>query len=163
MTKDNNLQASPLLSFDFYLESYHRLLGNLKKEADLKKITYLLGEEISQENQSLIIKENYDALVVTDPDHSILWVNDGFIEMTGYRKNYALQKKPSFLQGKETSKTIKKEIREQLNAHHSFDGAVINYRKNGEPYLCHIKILPHYSPPKKLSCFIALEKELKAA
>lgn len=163
MTKDNNLQASPLLSFDFYLESYHRLLGNLKKEAELKQITYLLGEEISQENQSLIKNENYDALVVTNLDHSILWVNDGFIEMTGYRKNYALQKKPSFLQGKETSKTIKKEIRKQLNAHHSFDGSIINYRKNGELYLCRIKILPHYSSQNKLSHFIALEKELKAA
>lgn len=110
MTKDNKLQASPLLSFDFYLESYHRLLGNLKKEADLKKITYLLGEEISQENQSLIIKENYDALVVTDPDHSILWVNDGFIEMTGYRKNYALQKNRAFYKEKKHQKPSKKKL-----------------------------------------------------
>ena len=83
--------------------------------------------------------------------------------MTGYHKNYALGKKPSFLQGEKTSEATKQKIREKLKTEHGYEGSILNYRKNGEAYRCRIKIIPLYDSKKQLTHFIALERELLAA
>ncbi|MBO6829495.1 MAG: PAS domain-containing protein [Allomuricauda sp.] len=158
-----NRAISPLLSFDFYLEAYHRLVKTLKKEEDLKHLREVLNGNLGSHIQNLILEENYDTLVVTCPKQHIVWVNDGFTQMTGYTKHFAIGKRPSFLQGKETPKSTTNEIREQLKATNTYSGSVINHRKNGEPYLCKIQILPLYDSQKELTHFIALEKELLAA
>lgn len=163
MIDDSNIRISPLLSFDFYLESYHKLMLQLKKEVDLKQIKSLLRNDIDHNIQQIIKIEDYDALVITDLNQAIVWVNEGFSEMTGYHKKYALGKKPSFLQGAETSKMIKRQIKEQLLSHHRYKGAIINYRKNGEAYRCQIDIFPIYGSKGAPTHFIALEKELFAA
>jgi PAS domain S-box-containing protein len=163
MIDANNTRISPLLSFDFYLESYHKLLIQLKKEVDLKQMKSLLRNDIDHSIQQIINTGDYDALVITDLNQEIVWVNEGFTEMTGYHKKYALRKRPSFLQGAKTSKTIKKQIREQLKTHYCYKGTITNYRKNGEAYRCQINIFPMYGSKGEPTHFIALEKELLAA
>lgn len=163
MIDDSNIRISPLLSFDFYLESYHKLMLQLKKEVDLKQIKSLLRNDIEHNIQQLIKIEDYDALVITDLNQAIVWVNDGFTEMTGYHKKYALGKRPSFLQGAKTSKMIKRQIKDQLSNNHCYKGSIVNYRKNGEAYRCQIDIVPIYGSTGEQTHFIALEKELLAA
>jgi len=163
MIDDSNIRISPLLSFDFYLESYHKLMLQLKKEVDLKQIKSLLRNDIDHNIQQIIKTEDYDALVITDVNQAIVWVNDGFTEMTGYHKKYALGKRPSFLQGAKTSKMIKRQIKDQLLNSHCYKGSIVNYRKNGEAYRCQIDIVPIYGPMGEQTHFIAFEKELFAA
>lgn len=160
ITKRN---LSPLVSFDLYLEHYHQLLNKLKKEMELKQMSYAIGEPIDHEIEVVLKQENYDALVVTALDQIIVWVNQGFTEMTGYNKNFALGKKPSFLQGKKTSKSTVRDIGEQLKRSQCYKGSITNYRKNGETYQCEIKILPIYNSNNELTHFMALERESKAA
>ena len=123
----------------------------------------LLRNDIDHKIQQLIKTEDYDALVITDLNQAIVWVNEGFTEMTGYHKKYALGKRPSFLQGAETSKMIKRQIKEQLVSHNCYKGAIVNYRKNGQAYRCQINIFPIYGSKGDPTHFIALEKELLAA
>ena len=52
MIKESNIRISPLLSFDFYLESYHKLLRQFKKEGDLKRMRSLFGTNIDQNIQT---------------------------------------------------------------------------------------------------------------
>lgn len=160
ITKRN---LSPLVSFDLYLEHYHRLVNNLKKEMDLKQMSYAIGAPIGPEIQVILKQENYDALVVTALDQNIVWVNQGFTEMTGYNKKFALGKRPSFLQGEKTSKSTVRDISEQLKSSQCYTGSITNYRKNGETYRCEIKILPLYNSNNELTHFMALERESKAA
>ncbi|MDF0716407.1 PAS domain-containing protein [Muricauda sp. 334s03] len=163
MKEEVKSYISPLVSFDIYLENYHKLLKLLRKEADVKQLKSILKSDIATHVQDLILHETYDALVLTRPDQHIVWVNEGFQEMTGYSKSFAIGKRPSFLQGPLTSKNSKQEIRELLRAEHTFTGSILNYRKNGEIYTCQIKIIPLYDSKKELTHFIAMEKELLAA
>nr|WP_297786030.1 PAS domain-containing protein [uncultured Allomuricauda sp.] len=126
---------------------------------DVKQISYAIGKNIDHEVLAILKQENYDALVVTSWDQNIVWVNQGFTEMTGYNKKYALGKKPNFLQGADTSNRIKKQIKEGLQNNHRYNVSIVNYRKNGETYRCQIKILPLSDSKQELSHFIALEKE----
>jgi len=158
-----NNQILPLISFDLYLEHYHQLIKTLKKEIDLEQIHNFLKRHTEGQFQELIKQENYDAIVITTLDQHIVWVSDGFADMTGYQKNYALGKKPSFLQGGSTSNKTKQQIKEQLQSSHNYKGSIVNYKKNGDAYRCQIKIVPLYNSKKELTHFMALEKELKVA
>ena len=55
---------------------------------------------------------------------------------------------------------VPNQIREQLFYNHTFSGSLLNYRKNGEPYLCQISIFPIYDAKERLDNFIAFEKEI---
>jgi peptide methionine sulfoxide reductase MsrB len=69
-------------------------------------------------------------------------------------------KDPLFCKGVKTSIKVKKQIRKELKTNNTFEGSLINYKKNGEEYNCQIKILPLYNSNKKLEYFLAIEKEI---
>lgn len=96
MREENSTYISPLLSFDLYLEAYHHLIKNLKKEADIEQLKFILKGNIGPNIQEMLRQEVYEALVLTSFDQHIIWVNNGFTEMTGYAKNYALGKNLHF-------------------------------------------------------------------
>ena len=80
--------------------------------------------------------------MLTNASKKILWVNNGFTEMTGYSKPQTINRNPSFLQGENTSEEVKKRIREKIQNEEPFIEEIINYRKNGSEYNCEVRIFP---------------------
>lgn len=154
---------SPIQSLDFYLQNYQALCKKLKLDNDLSELRAVLKRDLETSVKEILEKSNYEALVVTDVKKKIIWVNNGFREMTGYSKCYAMGKKPTFLQGKKTSLETKNEIRLLLKQQKRFSRALINYRKNGEEYLCCIDVLPLYNSSREVTHFLAMEREEIAA
>ncbi len=99
------------------------------------------------------------AVIVTDTTQTIEWVSTYFMKMTGYFPEDALGKKPRFLQGEKTSIEDRLKIRTNLSALKRFQGELINYRKDGEPYLCKVEILPVFNKSGKHVNFIAFETD----
>ncbi len=99
-------------------------------------------------------------IVLTDPLQHIQWVNKGFRSMTGYEAKEVLHKRPSFLQGPNTDLVLRQEIRNCLYNKQTFDGNIVNYRKNGDTYLCCVRIEPIFNREKELTNFIAFEYEV---
>jgi len=157
--KKNNRFISPIASFNYHLENYNGLIKSFRKNNDVSNVGLMLKDCYTSELTNKINQYDYDALVLTDISQNILWVNDGFKDMTGYTKKFAIGKKPSFLQGKKTSTIVKNQLRESLAFNHSYSGSIINYRKNGELYLCKITILPIYNLDEKLKYYMAIEKD----
>lgn len=97
------------------------------------------------------------AVILTDPDRKIIWVNNDFSSITGYSLQEVMGRKPSLLQGKNTEASaiarIKKGLEEQL----PFKDEITNYRKNGEEYLCKLVIYPIFNEDHQLLHFIAFE------
>ena len=158
--KEINNYISPIASFDVHLSNYHRLIDQLRRENDISHLREILSHSLTTTIVDQIKEEQYDALVLTRANQHIVWVSEGFKGMTGYSKNFVLGKRPSFLQGERTCQETKKAIRESLREKHTFEGALINYRKNKETYTCHINILPIYSKKNRLKYFLAIEKEI---
>ncbi len=150
---------SPIQSLDFYLMSYHALCKKLRLENELSQLNEVLNRELEPSVVQVLETSLYEALVVTDLKKKIVWANNGFNEMTGYSKRFAVGKRPTFLQGKNTSAETKSEIRQLLRLEKRFSKAIINYRKNGEEYLCHIDVLPLFNENNVLTHFLAMERE----
>lgn len=162
MTSKRPKYVSPLLCWDIYSEQYDKLIQKARIDFDLKQLRIALNGHLERWIFDRIMEEGYDALVVTDALQKIEWVSRGFSEMTGYPKCYAIGKTPRFLQGPKTSIKTRKSIRERLKKKKVIKDTILNYRKNGEEYLCQIKIIPLFNDENRPSHYLAVERELKA-
>ncbi len=97
------------------------------------------------------------AVIVTDSDRRILWVNEDFTYITGYALTEVLGKKPSILQGPKSEREAVRRIRKGLESQMSIKDEITNYRKNGEEYPCRLVIHPIFNENRKLTNFIAFE------
>ena len=114
--------------------------------------------EWRNEIDDIFENQDFEALIITDINQKILWVNNGFTEMTGYSKKFAINKTPNFLQGENTQRTTKKRIRTKLGLLEPFTEVITNYRKDNTPYKCEVKIIPLYK--EKVTHFLAIEKKV---
>lgn len=144
----------PLVCFDLSGNSMMNHIKNVDKE---KLIEY--SKEFDWKiTIDQVLEPNYEALVLTDADQSIIWANEGFKKMTGYPTHYAKGRKPSFLQGINTSETVKNSIKQKLAIGKPFTEVIVNYRKNKEEYFCEVSIIPIRNQQNLVTHFLALEK-----
>lgn len=162
ISKESNvkrIKSGPLLSWDIFMEEYHKRLRKMEKINEFEKVNSLRNV-FNWENRlkSIFKNKEYDALIITDKSQKIIWVSSGFCKMTGYSKAFALNKTPKFLQGPSTCNKTKATIRHKLSLGKSFSETIINYKKDNSSYTCAIKIIPLYN--KEITHFIAFEKTI---
>ena len=107
------------------------------------------------------LQDRKNTIVITCEMEKIQWVSKGFTRMTGYGAEEAIGQFPRFLQGSETAVESKKAIRGKISSEEKYSGKIVNYRKNGETYLCKVDILPIYDKSDSLVNFIAFEREVE--
>lgn len=128
--------------------------ANLKDFAELKNWKFDLNKI------KRFLQGRRNTIVITCENQKIEWVSKGFTRMTGYTSNEAIGQFPKFLQGSETTSEAKTAIRSKISVEEKYSGKIINYRKNGEKYLCKVDILPIYDNYHSLVNFIAFEYEM---
>lgn len=151
----------PLKSWDIYSESLDKQAQEFTKNTEiaiLNEFKERYNWEINVED--LLNSNEFEAIVLTNTKQEIEWVNKGFVQMSGYPVNFSKGKQPKFLQGEASSKEALNNIRESLKQESHVKECIINYRKNGEQYICDIEIFPIRDKEDKLSHFLALEKEV---
>ncbi len=152
---------APLLCWDIYGMFLSEQAKNFNKQTEiafLKDCKAQFGW--TKDVEELLTKNKFEALVLTDANQDIKWVNKGFSKMTGYPAKYAVGKKPNFLQGEKSSSKTRKSIRTQLQSGIHFTEEIINYKKDGEPYKCEITIYPLKNDSNKITHLLALENAL---
>jgi PAS domain S-box-containing protein len=126
----------------------------------LSEVSYFNSDN-TNENDKLInaLMEQNRAVVITTPDRKICYTNAAFTTMTGYYQREVLGKKPSLLQGKLTTQQSIENVKRQLVLQTPFEEDIINYRKDGEVYVCRVAISPIFHN-KILTHFVAYEEDL---
>ena len=113
------------------------------------------------ENLSMVASKTDNAVIITDAQGQILYVNDGFERITEYNKEEVIGRKPgTFLQGPNTNPDHVKAIRDGLNSKKPFKQEILNYSKSGRPYWLSISINPIFDEHGKIEKFIAVESEI---
>lgn len=153
---------APLKSWDIYLHHYKRLQELANDKFLLEKMAlenrwqqkFNFAEQLFQEQSSII---------VTSPDLSITYVSSNIRQLTGYGPSEVIGKNPSIFQGSKTDIIARDLMRKAIETKIPFESNLINYKKNGGFYNCHIKGYPIFNKEKKLVNFIAFEKELSVS
>lgn len=100
------------------------------------------------------------AVILTDPNQKIIWVNEDFTSITGYSLGEAIGRIPGkILQGPKTEPAVVARIRKALQLKVPLKEQLVNYRKNGEEYVCKLVIHPVFNRNNELINFIAFEVE----
>jgi PAS domain S-box-containing protein len=101
---------------------------------------------------------NRVAVILTDADKRILWVNQDFEVVTGYSIGEVIGQNPGkILQGPRTEPEAIQRMREGFASKESFKETVTNYRKNGESYQCTLVIHPIHGTDNELVNYLAFE------
>lgn len=152
---------TPLLCWDIYSQSYIDTLSELERIQDISQVkSYAKKFEWNNAIDSIFKNELFQAIIITDLNQKIVWVNKGFSKMTGYTKTEVLHKTPKILQGAETSISSRQNIRKKIALNAPFKEIITNYKKSGESYECEVKIFPLHSSNDKNTHFIALERKV---
>jgi len=146
----------PLHSWDLFSSHFNELKASVFDGGKLELLAKNCGWTKNWDFTEELQKEN--VIVVTDTHLNIIFASQNIIKMTGYSSDEILGKTPKMFQGKETSDEEKKLIREAINLEEPFSKTILNYKKNGETYLCHIKAFPVFNNKKVLVNFVAFEK-----
>ena len=130
------------------LEDLSKLKKWSKNEESFERIREFvedLVEERDQIKQNLrllesAIRSDYDSIIITEltlekPGPRIVYVNDGFCEMTGYSKEEVIGKTPRILQGPKTDREVLDKLKERLREGQSFFSQAVNYRKDGSEFI----------------------------
>ncbi|WP_299526292.1 PAS domain-containing protein [Winogradskyella sp.] len=152
-------KVMPLMSWDIFMTDYHGRIAQTLKRIELDQVlTFARKFKWKNDLVKAFEDNDYEALVITDKNQNIIWVNNGFTEMTGYSKTFAIHKTPRFLQGEKTSKKTKNTIRQNIAKDKPFKEIIFNYKKDGTPYKCEVRIIPLYND--QTTHYIAFEKQV---
>lgn len=110
---------------------------------------------------SLVADKTENAVVITDPNAHIQWVNRGFEQLTGFTLEESLGKKPGqFLQGPETSAETIAEIKDKLREKVSFTVELLNYTKDKKTYWIRLDVTPIFNEVGEVQRYIAIETDV---
>ena len=113
------------------------------------------------EELSLIVNATDSAVIVTDADCRISYVNPAFTRISGYPAEEAIGRIPGrLLQGPDTDPQTTALMRERIAAGEGFEVTILNYHKNGAPYWLELEVRPVRDDRKRLTNFIAIERDV---
>lgn len=172
--KKNTISVSQHIRRDgtrFYTKAFASGPAHLGRTARLVMLPEVhekaTAEEKNQEAKneiqklSLVAQETQNAVIITDKEGCIEWVNQAFLKQTGYQQEEVRGRKPSsFLQGPATDLDTVQIIRENLRQQKRFKAELINYRKDGSTFWIRMFVSPIFNEKGELEEYIAIETDI---
>ncbi len=104
-----------------------------------------------------------NAVVITDTDGRIEWINEGFTRLTGYSSAEALGRMPTeLLCGPDTDPQARYRMRQAQKQGADFRDEFLNYRKDGRSYWALVDGKPVRDAAGQLAGYILLELDVSA-
>lgn len=156
--KTTRANAAPLLSWDVFIETIQRREYFSEDIAAIKKLGKAARwRRLERSVENALIWEN-STILITKPTLEIVYATRNLAAMTGYVPEEVIGRTPKMFQGAETGEAERARIREALNAEKPFEVTIVNYKKDGSTYACHVEAYPVFNQKKELVHFIAFEK-----
>jgi PAS domain S-box-containing protein len=148
---------TPLLCWDIANPALGKRIQIAEDVCEVEKLRIQHNWQLAI-NLPKLLTNNF-TLVVTNIKKEIVWASRGFEAMTHYSLSESMGRNPGFLQGTKTNLKTKLLVRTKLANFEMVETRLLNYRKDGEPYWCQVKIYPIQNSEGTFTHFIAVEKE----
>jgi PAS domain S-box-containing protein len=130
-----------------FVGSYLDLRPLREKDASLRK----LAQAVEQSPGSVII---------TDVDANIEYVNEAFVQSTGYGREEAIGRNPRFLQSGKTAREGYDAMWAALSGDRLWKGEFTNRRKDGSEFIEFAIIAPIHQADGQISHFVAMKEDI---
>lgn len=104
------------------------------------------------------------SVVISDPalpDNPMIFVSEEFEKQTGYSVEESLGRNCRFLQGKSTNAHAIEAVRQGLQARTRFTIDILNFRKDGTPFLNRLRIRPIFADDGQLIYFAGAQNPVQ--
>ncbi|MFK7949740.1 MAG: response regulator [Saprospiraceae bacterium] len=112
--------------------------------------------------ESVIVNAN-DAVVIASADKEvpeIMYVNQAFMEMSGYTESEIAGKRFGIFVGEQTDRVEVQRIAEAFQNEEAVKSEVIFYRKNNTPYWVGLSIVPLRNKQGKTTHFVSIQRDI---
>jgi diguanylate cyclase (GGDEF)-like protein/PAS domain S-box-containing protein len=99
----------------------------------------------------------------TAPDLPLVSINDAFTDLTGYREADCIGRNCRFLQGPATDRAAIARLRAALAAGASVREVLLNYRRDGSPFMNELLVMPVRDAGGRLRFFAGVQRAVAAA
>lgn len=127
---------------------------------------YKVRRALSIKDQELIqldtvARQSHNGVIITNKNGRIIWVNQAFEKLTGFKIDECYGKKPGdFVQGPDSDQNTVKRISRKLKEQKPFQEEILNYSKSGEKYWVKLDITPIFDKQNKLFRFVAIQEDI---
>ena len=141
--------------------------STLHELAEVERGLNVMAEALDHkgaENQRLLmaIEQSPLSVVITDPSGAIEYVNQRFIDISGYSKEEVIGRNPKILNHGLTPKAIYEDLWSTMSRRETWSGEFINTRKDGSIYTELATIAPVVNPQGQLSHYVAVKEDITA-
>ncbi len=168
--------ATPSVPHSFEIELIARtgeeipleIISTLVKEQGKPSAFLIIGRDIRERREaetelrklSRAIEQSPAAVVITDEDGKISYVNPKFTEMTGYTSQEVVNKYPTILRDPEAPQEAYQELLEDLRGGHEWHGELLSRKSNGEEFWANASITALRDSSGKTTHFVGIIEDV---
>ena len=104
--------------------------------------------------------ETQEGILITDADSVILRVNKGFTQTTGYTSEEVVGKKPDILKSGLHDESFYAAMWDHIRAHDTWQGEVLDKRKNGEIFPKHLTITAVRNANHEVTHYVGMHADI---
>ena len=148
------------------LESSQAESASLLAQADASRLALLSiledqkAAEASLRKLSQAVEQSPVAVVIADLDANIEYVNQAFVDTSGYSVEEAIGRNPRFLHSGQTPPETYRSLWATLLEEKPWMGQFVNRRKTGEIYYEHVVISPIRQPDGLVTHYLAVKQDV---
>jgi diguanylate cyclase (GGDEF)-like protein/PAS domain S-box-containing protein len=108
------------------------------------------------------VEQSPTAVIITNLDACIEYVNPCFTAFSGYSQSEVLGQNPKFLQSKQTPPAVYADLWGQLTKGESWTGVLLNRRKSGATYWVESHVVPVKDEGGNITHYLAIQTDISA-
>jgi PAS domain S-box-containing protein len=109
---------------------------------------------------SEMVEQSADAILLTDRDFCITYINESFTRLYGYSLEELRGKRPEILNAQSLDKTIYPEIYHELRSGHRVYRQLLNQRKDGRLFHCQHSITPLWNDQGGVIAYMSSQRDV---
>ncbi|QPK64572.1 bacteriohemerythrin [Methylomonas sp. LL1] len=149
--------TTPVL-IDLILSIYENLSSNALQL--MRELSQRKRDEESLLKLSLAVEQSPSSIVITNRDATIEFVNEAFLNATGYDRGEAIGQNPRLLQSGKTPQETFERMWAALTQGRVWEGEFINRRKDGSEYVELAQISPIHQADGSVSHYLAIKEDI---
>jgi PAS domain S-box-containing protein len=153
-TRDGRRIAVEFVS-NVYLADHQRVI-----QCNIRDISARKRAEAERTRLITAIEQSAEAVVITNTNGDIEYVNPAFTRITGYSREEALAQNPRILKSGKQDPALYQELWSTISQGKTWRGEVINRRKDGSLYNEQMVITPVQDEQGKVTHFIAVKQDV---
>ena len=109
---------------------------------------------------SRVVEQTAEAVIMTDPDGTITYVNPAFEQITGYSASEAIGQNPRILKSGRQSAETYGAVWARVIAGESWSGTFVNRKKDGTYYTADVVISPIRAADGRITALVGLQRDV---